>query len=100
MADIAAPVHLLVAEDSHPEFDHAAGRLAARLDIEVTSVPGAHFGYVDHPQGLAKAVSALLRNNPLTTLTSPFPGHAQNPQNVAMPRATAHPGQAAPRPRS
>jgi len=76
LADIAAPVHLLAGEDSHPEFGQAAARLAARHDIEVTSVPGAHFGYVDHPQEMAKTVSALLRNNPLTTLTSPARGHA------------------------
>ena len=61
---IAVPVHLLVGEDSHPEFGQAAARLAARLDIEVTNVAGTHFGYVDHPQELAKTVAALLRSDP------------------------------------
>jgi pimeloyl-ACP methyl ester carboxylesterase len=70
VADIAAPVHLLVAQDSHPEFGQAAGRLAARLELEVTSVSGGHFGYVDHPQELAKTVCALLQNH-LTIQTSP-----------------------------
>ena len=73
MADIAAPVHLLVGKDSHPEFGQAARRLAARLELDVTSVPGAHFGYVDHPQELAKAVSTLLRNHPPTILPKSVP---------------------------
>lgn len=60
MADLAAPVHLLVGEDSHPEFGQAAGQLAARLGIEVIAVPGGHFGYVDHPQELANTVRTLL----------------------------------------
>ena len=67
VAEVAAAVHLLVSEDSHPEFGQAAGRLAARLDTEVTFVPGAHFGYVDHPQELAKTISALLRTDPQPT---------------------------------
>lgn len=71
VTDIGAPVHLLVGEDSHPEFSQAAGRLAARLDLEVTSVRGAHFGYVDHAQELAKTVSALLPNHPPTVLARP-----------------------------
>jgi pimeloyl-ACP methyl ester carboxylesterase len=62
LADIAAPVQLLVGEDSLPEFSQAAGRLAARLDVDVTRVPGTHFGYVDRPAQLAQTVSALLRN--------------------------------------
>ena len=74
LADIAAPVHLLAGKESHPEFGQAAARLAARLDIEVTSVPGTHFGYVDHPQEMAEAVTALLRSDPLTNLTSPSRG--------------------------
>lgn len=76
VADIAAPVHLLVGEDSHTEFGQAAGRLAARLDVGVTSVPGTHFGYVDHPQELATTVSALLQDRPLTIPTSPSRGQA------------------------
>ncbi len=71
VADIAAPVHLLVGEDSHPEFGQAATRLAARLYVEVTSVPGGHFAYVDHPREMAKTVRALFRDHPLTSLTSP-----------------------------
>jgi pimeloyl-ACP methyl ester carboxylesterase len=62
LAAIPAPVHLLVGEDSLPEFAQAAGRLAARLDVVITRVSGTHFGYLDHPQELAQTVSALLRN--------------------------------------
>jgi pimeloyl-ACP methyl ester carboxylesterase len=62
LAEIAAPVHLLVSEDSLPYFAQAAGRLAARLHVDITRVPGTHFAYLDHPAQLAKTVSALLRN--------------------------------------
>jgi len=62
LAEIAAPVHLLVSEDSLPYFAQAAGRLAARLHVDITRVPGTHFGYLDHPTEIAQTVSALLRN--------------------------------------
>jgi pimeloyl-ACP methyl ester carboxylesterase len=61
LASIAAPVRLLVGEDSLPYFAQAAGRLAARLHVDVTRVPGTHFGYLDHPAHLAQTVNALLR---------------------------------------
>ena len=62
LASIAAPVHLLVGEDSLPYFAQAAGRLAPRVDADITRVPGTHFAYLDHPEQLARTVSALLRN--------------------------------------
>ena len=62
LASIAAPVHLLVGEDSPPEFAQAADRLAGRLETDVTRVPGTHFGYLDHPRELAHTVSRLLQN--------------------------------------
>lgn len=62
LASIAGPVRLLVGDDSLPYFAQAAGRLAARLQVDVTCVPGTHFGYLDHPAQLAQTVSALLRN--------------------------------------
>jgi pimeloyl-ACP methyl ester carboxylesterase len=62
LAEIAAPMHLLVSEDSLPYFAQAAGRLAARLHVDITRVPGTHFAYLDHPAQLAKTVSALLGN--------------------------------------
>ena len=62
LASIAVPVHVLVGEDSLPYFAQAAGRLAARLQVDITRVPGTHFGYLDHPAQRAQTVSALLRN--------------------------------------
>lgn len=62
LAKISAPVHLLVSDDSLPYFAQAAGRLATRLNVDITRVPGTHFGYLDHPAQLAQTVSALLRN--------------------------------------
>jgi pimeloyl-ACP methyl ester carboxylesterase len=60
LTSIAAPVHLVVGEDSLPYFAQAAGRLAARLHVDITRIPGTHFGYLDHPAQMAQAVSALL----------------------------------------
>jgi pimeloyl-ACP methyl ester carboxylesterase len=62
LASIPAPIHLLVSDDSLPYFAQAAGRLAARLHVNVTRVPGTHFAYLDHPAQLAQTVSELLRN--------------------------------------
>jgi pimeloyl-ACP methyl ester carboxylesterase len=62
LASIAAPVHLLISEDSLPYFAQAAGRLAARLHLDITRVPGTHFCHLDHPAQLAQTISALLRN--------------------------------------
>jgi pimeloyl-ACP methyl ester carboxylesterase len=53
---------VLVGQDSLPYFAQAAGRLAARLQVDIARVPGTHFGYLDHPAQLAQIVSALLRN--------------------------------------
>jgi pimeloyl-ACP methyl ester carboxylesterase len=61
LANIAAPVHIVVGNDSLPQFGQAAHRLAERLKTEVTHVPGTHFGYLDHPHELARTVSALLQ---------------------------------------
>jgi hypothetical protein len=56
-----------VGDDSLPYFAQAAGRLAPRLDVDITRVPGTHFGYLDHPAQLAQTVSALLsERRPLT----------------------------------
>jgi pimeloyl-ACP methyl ester carboxylesterase len=64
LANIAVPVHIAVGNLSRPEFAQAAHRLAERLQTEVTHVPGTHFGYLDHPRGLARTVSALLHDSP------------------------------------
>jgi pimeloyl-ACP methyl ester carboxylesterase len=61
LARIETPIQLLVGGGSLPEFAQAARRLAPRLGIEITSTPGTHFGYLDHPVELAETVRPFLR---------------------------------------
>jgi pimeloyl-ACP methyl ester carboxylesterase len=61
LAAIAAPVQVLVSDDSHPFFEQAAGRLADRLGVRTTRTPGTHFPYLDHPQQLAQTIRPFLR---------------------------------------
>jgi pimeloyl-ACP methyl ester carboxylesterase len=58
---MTVPVLLLVCEQSHPFFAQAAGKLSERLSVAVTSVPGTHFSYHDHPPELAAAMRPFLR---------------------------------------
>ncbi len=67
LAAIATPIQLLLGDGSLPEFAQAAGRLALRLGIEITSTPGTHFGYLDHPVELAATVRPFLRAVSRTT---------------------------------
>ena len=60
LAAIAAPVKVLVSDESEAYFDQAAGRLAERLGVGVDSTPGTHFPYLDHPEQLAGTVKAFL----------------------------------------
>jgi pimeloyl-ACP methyl ester carboxylesterase len=61
LAAIAAPVLVLVSEDSHAVYAQAAGRLADRLGVEVTRTPGTHTAYHDHPEDLARTLRPFLR---------------------------------------
>jgi len=61
LAAISTPVQLLVGEQSLPYFGQAAGRLASRLGVEITSTAGAHLGYLDHPVELAETMRPFLR---------------------------------------
>jgi pimeloyl-ACP methyl ester carboxylesterase len=61
LAGIATPIQLLVGEQSLPYFAQAAGRLAKRLGVEITSTAGTHFGYLDHPVEFAETVRPFLR---------------------------------------
>jgi pimeloyl-ACP methyl ester carboxylesterase len=61
LAGIATPIQLLVGEHSLPFFAQAAGRLATRLRVKITSTAGTHFGYLDHPVELAETVRPFLR---------------------------------------
>ncbi len=94
LAEIATPVHVLVSEDSLPEFAQAAGRIAARLHVDITRVLGTHFAYLDHPAQLTQpsghCFEMAAADHPdlppgITTSNSQDPGHAE---------ATARPRQA------
>lgn len=58
---LSVPVEILVSEDSLPEFAPAAHRLADRLGAQIARTPGTHFASLDHPNELARAVKALVR---------------------------------------
>jgi pimeloyl-ACP methyl ester carboxylesterase len=61
LAGVATPIQLLVGDQTLPYFAQAAGRLAKRLGVEITSTAGTHFGYLDHPVELAETVRPFLR---------------------------------------
>ena len=61
LAAIAAPVLVLVSEDSQPVYAQAAGRLARRLGVEVARTPGTHTSYNDHPHELAQTIRPFLQ---------------------------------------
>ena len=54
-------MRLLVSEDGLPFFAEIAGRLGKRLGVDVTTTPGTHAAYHDHPYELAEAVRPFLR---------------------------------------
>ena len=60
LSAIAAPVMVLVSEDSLPVYAQAAGRLAHRLGVEVSRTPGTHTSYNEHPHELAQAMRPFL----------------------------------------
>jgi pimeloyl-ACP methyl ester carboxylesterase len=61
LAAIAAPVMVLVSEQSLPVYAQAAGRLAQRLGVEVTRTPGTHTSYNDHPHELAQTIRPFIQ---------------------------------------
>jgi hypothetical protein len=62
LAGLAAPVRLLISENGLPFFTEIAGRLGDRLGVDVTSTPGTHAAYHDHPYEFAEAARPLLRD--------------------------------------
>jgi pimeloyl-ACP methyl ester carboxylesterase len=61
LAAVAAPVELLLSDDSHPFFAQAADRLAERVRVKTARTPGTHFPYLDHPQELAQTIRPFVR---------------------------------------
>ncbi len=61
LAAIAAPVLVLVSEQSLPVYAQAAARLAERLGVDVRRTPGTHSAYDDHPHELAQTIRPFLR---------------------------------------
>ena len=60
LAAVATPIQLLLGDQTLPYFAQAAGRLAKRLGVQITSTAGTHFGYLDHPVELAETVRPFL----------------------------------------
>jgi pimeloyl-ACP methyl ester carboxylesterase len=61
LAAIAVPVLLLVSEDSLPFFAEITARFGQRLGVDVTTAPGTHATYHEHPRELADIVRPFLR---------------------------------------
>jgi pimeloyl-ACP methyl ester carboxylesterase len=64
LTSLAAPVHLLVSEESEdrlPFLAEIAGRLSQRLGVEVATTPGGHDAYHEYPEELAAALRPFLR---------------------------------------
>jgi len=58
---LAAPVSLIVSEDSLPVFAEIAHQLGDRLGVDVVPTPGGHDVYHQYPGELAATVRPLLR---------------------------------------
>jgi pimeloyl-ACP methyl ester carboxylesterase len=61
LAALSAPVRLLVSEDTLGVLAEVAGRLAERLGVEITTIPGTHATYHEHPRELADVMRPFLR---------------------------------------
>ena len=60
LTSLAAPVRLLVSEDSLPFLAEIAGRFGQRLGVQVATTPGGHDAYHEYPAELAAAVRPFL----------------------------------------
>ena len=61
LAALAAPLYLIVSDDSRPAFTEIAHRFAQRLGLEVATTPGGHAAYHDRPRELADLLRPVLR---------------------------------------
>ena len=64
LTSLAAPMHLLVSEESEdrlPFLAEIAGRFSQRLGVEIATTPGGHDAYHEYPEELAAAVRPFLQ---------------------------------------
>jgi pimeloyl-ACP methyl ester carboxylesterase len=61
LGSISPRVRLVVSEDGRPVFAEIARRFAERIGADVTTVPGTHATYHEHPSELAEAIRPFLR---------------------------------------
>lgn len=59
LAAIAIPVQVLLSEQSHWFIAEVAEWLASRLGVEVSTTPGTHTPYHDHPHELAQTIRSF-----------------------------------------
>jgi pimeloyl-ACP methyl ester carboxylesterase len=60
LAAIAIPVQVLLSKESLPFIGEVSEWLASRLGVEVSSTPGTHTPYQDHPRELAATIRSFL----------------------------------------
>jgi pimeloyl-ACP methyl ester carboxylesterase len=60
LAAIAVPVQVLLSEQSAAFIGEVAEWLASRLGVEVSTTPGTHTPYHDHPHELAETIRSFL----------------------------------------
>jgi pimeloyl-ACP methyl ester carboxylesterase len=60
LAAIAMPVQVLLSEQSHWFIAEVDEWLASRLGVEVSTTPGTHTPYHDHPHELAETIRSFL----------------------------------------
>jgi pimeloyl-ACP methyl ester carboxylesterase len=60
LAAVGIPVQVLVSEESPPFIAEIGEWLASRLGVEVSSTPGTHTPYQDHPNELAATIQCFL----------------------------------------
>jgi pimeloyl-ACP methyl ester carboxylesterase len=60
LAAVGTPVQVLVSEECAPFIAEIGAWLASRLGVEVSSTPGTHTPYQDHPRELAETIRSFL----------------------------------------
>jgi pimeloyl-ACP methyl ester carboxylesterase len=61
LAGVEVPARVMAGPESPPSLVEASRWLAARLNVELETLPGAHMPYFDRPEEMAEAIRPLLR---------------------------------------